>query len=389
MAAKKTVQSQEYDNPPDPGDGGTTSQGDWEEPTIEAAGGESEETAAAELGAFGVTAALKEMFDTVEKHLMRRADESDGSALAAEELAGSGNIVGVGFGYSEPGAPAEPGAVSLNVYVAEPADADKVRAAMADAMGIKAASDDAAPINVIVTGPIVAQTHTFRLRPAAPGISVGHYAITAGTLGSLAVGRSAPWSNRLLVLSNNHVLANSNAGKVGDPILQPGPYDGGKDPADRIALLARWVPLLFGGAVNYVDCAYAWAWPNLVRKEFVYLRAGRLNYFTVNRNPVPATVGMPVGKTGRTTQLTSGRVVDVNFSGNVGYGGGRVGFFRDQIVIQASSGSFSAGGDSGSLIWTWTPQRNPVGLLFAGSTTHTIANKIQRVLTALDINLYT
>ena len=52
-------------------------------------------------------------------------------------------------------------------------------------------------------------------------------------------------------------------------------------------------------------------------------------------------------------------------------------------------GNVSAGGDSGSLIWSWDKQRNPVGLLFAGGGGFTFANKIGRVLSALDINLYT
>ena len=51
--------------------------------------------------------------------------------------------------------------------------------------------------------------------------------------------------------------------------------------------------------------------------------------------------------------------------------------------------TFSQGGDSGSLIWTWNNQRLPVGLLFAGGGELTFANKIDNVLRALDINLVT
>jgi hypothetical protein len=88
-----------------------------------------------------------------------------------------------------------------------------------------------------------------RTRPAKGGYSVGHYGITAGTIGtsvydilpggstsgSPAIGVGMP--PRYYILSNNHVLANVNDAKIGDPILQPGPYDGGTDPADRIATL--------------------------------------------------------------------------------------------------------------------------------------------------------
>ena len=98
---------------------------------------------------------------------------------------------------------------------------------------------------------------------------------------------------------------------------------------------------------------------------------------------------MLVGKSGRTTQLTTGRVTDCSVTIRVNYGGGRVALFRDQIAIRGLSGLFSAGGDSGSLIWTWNRTRSPVGLLFAGGGGVTFANKIGHVLKALDIRLYT
>ena len=53
----------------------------------------------------------------------------------------------------------------------------------------------------------------------------------------------------------------------------------------------------------------------------------------------------------------------------------------DQIII--SDGTFSSGGDSGSLIVTDDGSANPVGLLFAGSPVDTIANPIDTVLTEL------
>src|SRR5439155_937308 len=59
---------------------------------------------------------------------------------------------------------------------------------------------------------------TKRIRPAPGGVSIGHVQITAGTLGVLARRNGRP-----VILSNNHVLANQNAGRVGDPIRQPGP----------------------------------------------------------------------------------------------------------------------------------------------------------------------
>jgi hypothetical protein len=72
---------------------------------------------------------------------------------------------------------------------------------------------------------------------------------------------------------------------------------------------------------------------------------------------------MLVGKSGRTTQLRAGRITDISATVRVNYGGGRQALFQDQLVIRGISGDFSAGGDSGSLVWTWDARRNPVGLL--------------------------
>ena len=130
----------------------------------------------------------------------------------------------------------------------------------------------------------------FRIRPAPGGVSVAHYKVTAGTLGCLAVGRSSPRNSRLLMLSNNHVIANSNNAAYGDCICQPGPYDGGTCPADQIATLERFVPIQYGGATNYVDCATGWCWPDRVRRELAYLSGGSLYYFRT-QTPVAHSPG--------------------------------------------------------------------------------------------------
>jgi hypothetical protein len=78
----------------------------------------------------------------------------------------------------------------------------------------------------------------------------------------------------------------------------------------------------------------------------------------------------------------------VNWSGYVNYGVGNA-FFRGQFVVQGYGGDFSAGGDSGSSVWTWDAYRRPVGLLFAGGGGYTICNPMPWVVSALDINLYT
>lgn len=269
--------------------------------------------------------------------------------------------VAVGVGEDDVGETMEPGAPTLTVYVAEPTSVDQVRSVLVSSMGVQAEAANEIPMHVVVTGIIEAQPHRFRVRPAPSGISIAHFRVTAGTLGCLATGRSAPRNSRLLLLSNNHVIANSNNAVYGDCICQPGPYDGGKCPADQIAILERFVPINFAGGANYVDCATGWCWSDRVRRELCYLRSGTIQFFRIGSAPVVPVLGMTVGKSGRTTQLKVGRITGVGATINVNYGGGRVATFRDQMAIRASSGDFSAGGDSGSSIWTWDTARRPAG----------------------------
>jgi len=55
-------------------------------------------------------------------------------------------------------------------------------------------------------------------RPLRIGCSVGHFRITAGTLGCIV--RNG--AGGVMILSNNHVLADENRARKGDSILQPG-----------------------------------------------------------------------------------------------------------------------------------------------------------------------
>lgn len=346
------------------------------------------EAAEAEVQVFlsGVDSQILSVKSALEKVLNSISGESDG---AQSQAAMDANIVGVGIGLGDGvSMGASPGDPVLEVYTLERESAGETRARLASVAGISALADSDFPIKAVHTGVIDAQPHRMRLRPAPGGISCGHVAITAGTLGCLVRGRSAPRSNRLMILSNNHVLANTNAGPLGESILQPGPYDGGHHPADQVAVLERFVPINFAaGAANSVDCATGWAWPDRVRSELMYISGGVTYYFRVGATPVAAVLGMPVGKSGRTTQLTRGAITAVGATINVSYGGGRVGHFVNQIAVRSPSGDFSAGGDSGSLIWTWDARRAPVALLFAGGGGTTFGNPIASVLASLDVQI--
>lgn len=315
------------------------------------------------------------------------------NAEATVQSLDAGNIVGVGlttYGADElaAGAPGLPGEPALVVYTVERVGRDELVAEVAQAAGTSALS--AAPIVQVATGVVDAYAHRMRLRPAPGGISVGPAgSVSAGTFGCLVRGNSAPRSSRLMILSNNHVLARSNAAPLGESIVQPGRLDGGVHPRDQVAILERFVPINFAsGAINHVDCATAWAWPDRVRKEIMRLVGTSPHVFPVSKTPLAPAVGLQVGKSGRTTQLTQGRVNAVGVSVNVNFPGIGVAHFRDQFSVRAGTGDFSRPGDSGSLVWTWDSARRPVGLLFAGGGGTTFCNRIARVLTALDVQLF-
>ena len=334
---------------------------------------------------------IMEAKSAIEDAMMARGESAGASTF---DVDGGDMIQGVGVGAHELDieqiGQEGPGAMALNVYTAERIGNEDTRRCLFDDFGVQAASDDGLALNIYHTGFIDAEAHRHKQRPSPNGISAGHFRITAGTQGALARGRRAPRNRRRLMLSNNHVLANSNGGRFGDSILQPGRHDGGQNTRDRVAILERFVPIRWNGPVNYVDCATGWCWPSRVRKEFIYRSSAGFRHFRVSSQIALPRRGMIVGKTGRTTQLRAGRVTGASESIWVNFGSGRRAFFRDQMAVRGLGGRpFSAGGDSGSIIWTWDRHRRPVGLLFAGGGGITFGNKIWRVLNALDIRLDT
>ena len=207
-------------------------------------------------------------------------------------------------------------------------------------------------------------------RPVPIGVSTGHTSITAGTIGCrVQVGCHK------YALSNNHVFADEGTAVLGDDILQPGPYDGGVAPADVIGTLYDFEPIVFStSASNIMDAA-------LIATDASQVGTATLGdgYGQPRVSPIDAVPNMTVMKSGRTTGFTSGNVDSVDAIVNVGYTSGTARFVG-QIIIRPSK--FSAGGDSGSLIVVegGADDRRPVGLLFAGSNTITIANPIQPIL---------
>jgi hypothetical protein len=275
-------------------------------------------------------------------------------------------------------APAGGGRARVAVRLEEPAD----RELLPD-LGAAAERE----IELRVIGPVRALSSPDpgslrrRVRPLRPGLSVAHPNVTAGTLGGFVRTRSG-----IAVLSNNHVLAASDAAVLGDPVLQPGPADGGVM-ADRVGTLAAFV--------RFRDDS-----PNAVDAALALLDTG-IDLDPGGRPGGPLTGAVPdsidiepdeaVEKVGRTTGHTTGRISAVEVDGVAVQYDGAVHRFDDQIEIEGSAGAFSAGGDSGSVIWR-SRDRAPIALLFAGSDTGgpdgtgvTFAHPLATVLAALDV----
>jgi hypothetical protein len=253
------------------------------------------------------------------------------------------------------------------------------------AYGVKGIPEwlESTPVQVEVTGMVVALGDTTaRYRPAPIGVSTGHPDITAGTIGA----RVKDTSGNVYALSNNHVYANQNEANIGDIVLQPGSYDGGVYPGDQIGTLYDFMPIDFSFAgENYVDAAIALSSPSDLSNAT--LEDG---YGVPNSQIAAASIGLPVQKYGRTTLLTHGQVSAINVYVEVCYQQFwgfciKSAYFFDQIQISGSG--FSGGGDSGSLIVTDDANKNPVGLLFAGSDTSTFANRIDFVLDAFGVTI--
>jgi hypothetical protein len=296
------------------------------------------------------------------------------------------NVVGVGVGHKTVEGAAT-GELSVRFYVDR-----KLPPGVLTRSQLLPAAIDGIPTDVVQTGrfhrhpgavvaPAAANPNRQKLRPAHPGLSCGFRfpppstVIMAGTFGALVED-----ANGHYVLSNNHVLADENKLALGSPIFQPGLLDGGNAATDMIARLAKFIPIS-PIAMNHVDCAIARLVDPTIASPVFMPNVGALASVT----PVAPAVGMKVIKTGRTTGSTAGAITDIHATVNVTYDMGPC-QFDEQVIIVGAGGPFSAAGDSGSVIVQENP-RAATALLFAGSATHTIANRLDAVLTALGVRL--
>jgi hypothetical protein len=337
------------------------------------------------------------------KNMEEREPIREAKEKSKAEILSKPNVVGVGVGFKE-----KDGKLTDEVVVVALVR-DKVPKAGLKPRELVPQRVDGVQTDVIQVGEIRAQqSRTDRWRPAPGGVSLGHYQVTAGTFG--AVVRDRTTGDRL-ILSNNHVLANSNDAAFGDPILQPGAIDGGQVSTDTIAHLERFCPIEYSTQPGTCGTADTYA---LIGNAVARLLGSSSRVVTVQVNPqaanlvdaavarpvendmildeileigevvgtLPAGLGMAVRKSGRTTGLSTGTITVLDATVDVSYGAGRTARFENQIVTSA----MSQGGDSGSLLVAGASQQ-AVGLLFAGSEQTTIHSPIQAVLDCLNVTI--
>ena len=315
------------------------------------------------------------------------------------DLLGKRNVVGVGLGYKVSEG-VNTGVLSLVVSVTH-----KERSSTLSSDDLVPRELNGVKTDVVETGILRAFGSRLGVPSGTeirPGVSLGHHSVTAGTFGCL-VRRDED----VFILSNNHVLANTNRGRTGDAILHPSPADGGTMD-DRIAVLAEYIPIDFGTAPPECPIAQSAAtWLNYIAGVFGSRHKLQAMKQTDGVNKVdaalasplfldrmsneilqvgaPSGVGTPalgtaVQKTGRTTGHTSGTITQIDVTVRIDYDG-NLALFTGQVVASP----MSSPGDSGSVILDLG--RRVVGLLFAGSGAATVLNPIDWVLSALNVEL--
>jgi len=275
---------------------------------------------------------------------------------------------------------------------------------------------DGCTTDVIEMEPPEIQIQRQRHRPMPGGVGGGNHRITTGTVNVA----TCLLTGLKVIVSNWHVLV-AQHGRKGDPIYQPGPYDGGTA-RDTIGHAERWQDVVM---IDEGNCLFSRAavgglngvaWLLGSRQRFdryvlplpeeanlidgavaVAIDQDDLDPRILSLGPVLGTKRaepqMPVVKEGRTTRITREVVHYTDAEVEVGMGYGQTALFADQCVAPYMSEGGDSGslvvtpsGDSGALAIRQTPEGNyVVGLLFAGSSTHTIFNRIEHVERLLQV----
>jgi len=215
------------------------------------------------------------------------------------------------------------------------------------------------------------------VRPLVGGISLSAwetYPYYSGTLGMVTYDDK--------ILSNAHVIAiepdTSDFLDIGTAIIQPGSGDGGRGGA-KVGELEDYMSIDFDpGAENYADAAIG-SIDDGVDASYGEQFGEVGNYWIEGWTEV--SFADTVRKSGRTTGVTTGQVINTNVSVYVKYGG-QVTRFVDQISVAQDNWSFAGPGDSGSAV---DKDGEFVGLVFAGTENYAYVNKAEHIIGRLGV----
>ncbi|KEH99928.1 hypothetical protein IRP63_15840 (plasmid) [Clostridium botulinum] len=227
--------------------------------------------------------------------------------------------------------------------------------------------------DVVESGEFNATEFTGKVRPVIGGYSIGVSNIRGvGSVGCLVTDGRYKY-----ILSNNHILANINTVPIGTPIIQPGLDDGGKSSTDIVALLSKYIPLKTEGLIttptNYTDCAIA----KLINES---IASPKIAIVGAPEVPMIPIINKEVKKVGRSTEMTTGRITDIDGTFHIRFDSKKA-FFEEQIVTT----HMSEEGDSGSILLY--ENNYVVGLSMANGKSHSIFNDIGKVLKALKVKI--
>src|SRR5438128_224806 len=246
---------------------------------------------------------------------------------------------------------------------------------------------------VIVTSP----NQATQISPTVLGVSGGNALDTSGsTCCSGTLGALVSRGGKQYILSTNHVLARTDQASIGESIMQPGLLDTScaTSGTTAVATLSQFANLENPASGKPVaDAALAQVVAGKVDAQGTILELGGS---TTNGQPTDGTPlagsggtptqGLAVAKSGRSTGLTCSTIGVVNLTTKIDYQKGCNSDTTFSVtfsnLVAISSSSFSAEGDSGSLIVDQSTSE-PVALLVAGSDTDTIAAPVSDVLAAL------
>lgn len=265
------------------------------------------------------------------------------------------------------------GRLAIRVYVKRKLPKNKILKERLLPENIGGVLVDVVEIGEVELGQGGAPGHVEKFRPLQGGISAcsTHAGASAGTLGYFLRERKPPPhppnKPQWYILSCAHVL---NGASSGLETLQPSGGDGGVAPND-------WVGRESLYTYDGVDAAIA------------AIDAGAIAAIVGLPSPIGterAKEGLTVAKSGRTTGVTYGRIIDDDFElRNLRYPDGANRSFRRCLLIENRHHDFANRGDSGSLVIDPVEER-PVGMIFAvshvGAHWRGIANPIDRVLRA-------